>query len=152
MLHCSNTHTHMLHCSNRHTHTHTPPPILSVAYCNKCLFLIHSTCFSQVGYKLCFLLFSLQNQSWWENLASIWNTVNLVAEDDKTNEALTSKTLHKSDQHHFFGQSKSHGIPEIDSVGIYPPAERSTAGKENGRSGEWDDISYLLLGWLSAQR
>lgn len=37
--------------------------------------------------------------------------------------SLTSKTLHKSDQHHFFGQSKSHAIPEIDSVGLYLPAE-----------------------------
>lgn len=38
-------------------------------------------------------------------------------------------------------------IPEVNSVGIYPPVERSTAGKETGKSNEEEDIScYLLLG------
>ena len=37
---------------------------------------------------------------------------------------------------HWPGGSKSHAIPEVDSVGLYLPAERSTAGKESGKFGE----------------
>lgn len=120
---------------------------------HKCILLIYTTRFFMSLLHLCFLPSSLQNQSWWRNLTlSGALSISCRKDKDKANGALTSKTRHKSDQHHFFNESKSDGHSWGQQHGN-TPTERNVT-KERNWNFQWmgTHLHHFLLGRLLSQR